>query len=47
MAPVDGEDGKQFLPMNMAAEAAIDPEGSESCRSRQEHTSWLTSSTIM
>jgi hypothetical protein len=35
MAPVDGEELKQFLPMSLAAEAAIDPEGSESNRSRK------------
>jgi len=35
MAPVDGEELKQFLPMNVAAEAANDPEGSESNRSRK------------
>jgi hypothetical protein len=35
MAPVDGEELKQFLPMNVAAEAAIDPEGPEWYRSRK------------
>jgi hypothetical protein len=35
MAPVDSEELNQFLPMDVAAEAAIDPEGSESCRSRK------------
>ena len=38
MAPVDMRNCKQFLPMSVTAVAEIDPEGSESYRSRDELT---------